>query len=254
MKVILGDEFGVSKCIDTNKKLLESKYGEMKKNNNVISISNMFESQRHLLSITYEKHSQVLNWNNKNLIYSTQSLEGQESYISGVVKHTIDFSSLILGKNNSNIELLRFNEDLVLQNSEVFDTKTKNLQKIANSSVTQEVFLLFKDTPVSILNLETKDIVWRGKNVPHDELDLKAPIYDVDIAQSNENSNVFYTATGYGEIRTYDRRQKKPKADKQIFNRKINRIIMTSDDSYLVVGDTVGNIFLLDYRKSKCTI
>jgi ribosome biogenesis protein NSA1 len=247
MKVIVGDEFGVLKCLDVKKKQLDSKYGEISKNNSVVAINPLFDDDRNILSVAYEKKFQLLNWANKKFLYQAES-----STISSIVKHTVDFNSIVLA-NSSSLEILRFKNDLSYEppNPEIYDLSIKSLQKIANSSVTQDVFLLYKDTPVSIFDLENKKLTWRAKNLPNDELDLKVPIYDVDLAQT-KNPNVFFTATGYGEIRKYDRgvNSKRPVCNKQIYNRKINRIVLTHDDNYLIVGDVLGNIFLLDHRKS----
>jgi hypothetical protein len=252
MKVILGDEFGVLKCIDTGKKQLESKFYEIKKNNNTVGISNLFSDQRHILGVLHEKQFDILNWNNKKVLHNL-SIQGNDksSYISQVIKHTIDFSSVVLASNDNKLNILRFNDECAFISSDEVDLSTKHLQKISNSTVTQDIFCLFKDTPVSIFDLEKRSITWKAKNLPNDELDLRVPIYDVDIAQAKDNANVFYTATGHGEIRKYDRKVKnRPVQDKQIYNRKINRMVLTDDQNYLIVGDTVGNIFMLDHRKS----
>ncbi len=83
-------------------------------------------------------------------------------------------------------------------------------------------------------------------------MDLKVPIWDVDLANSKNNTNIFYTATAYGEIRTYDRKIKNiPVYNKKIYDRKINRMVLSNCENYLIVGDGVGHIFMYDIKKSK---
>ena len=65
------------------------------------------------------------------------------------------------------------------------------------------------------------------------------------------NKKVIYTSTAYGEIRMYDRKVKpRPVEDNKLFKNKINRLLTTSCENYLIMGDTFGNIFFLDRRKS----
>jgi len=65
------------------------------------------------------------------------------------------------------------------------------------------------------------------------------------------NKKVIYTSTAYGEIRMYDRnKQPRPVEDKKLFKSKINKLLTTNCENYLIMGDTIGNIFFLDRRKS----
>jgi hypothetical protein len=36
--------------------------------------------------------------------------------------------------------------------------------------------------------------------LPNDELDLKVPIWDIDVAQVKTKENIFYTSTAFGEV------------------------------------------------------
>ena len=49
----------------------------------------------------------------------------------------------------------------------------------------------------------------------------------------------------------YDRKVKpRPVEDHKLFKNKINRLVPTKCENYLVMGDTIGNVFFLDRRKS----
>jgi hypothetical protein len=89
MKVIVGDEFGLVKCLDTGKKSLESKYGEIKKKSNIIAINNLFDGDKNILVILFEEKLNIIDWNSKNLIYEESSTTQNNSMI---IKYTIDFS------------------------------------------------------------------------------------------------------------------------------------------------------------------
>ena len=51
MKIIAGDEFGLLKCVDTSKKIVETKYGEMAKNNSVVAIDSLYTNKNNIMSI-----------------------------------------------------------------------------------------------------------------------------------------------------------------------------------------------------------
>ena len=88
MKIIVGDEFGLIKCIDTGKKQIDSKYGEIKKKNGVIGIDNLHSDNRNILGILFEYKFQLLDWRDKNLIYEKIDELG---FTSMIIKQTIDF-------------------------------------------------------------------------------------------------------------------------------------------------------------------
>ena len=83
----------------------------------------------------------------------------------------------------------------------MIDLGTKKLQKISDSFSTQEFFCLQKDSPISIFDIQKKQISWKAKNLPNDELDLQVPIWDIDVGQSKKNENLFYVSTSYGEVK-----------------------------------------------------
>jgi hypothetical protein len=91
MKFIVGDEFGILKCVDAQKKILESKYGEIKKNNSVISIKKLTENNNNLLSVLNEQRFYILDWNTKEEKL-TEELKLEGKFNSMVTKHTADFS------------------------------------------------------------------------------------------------------------------------------------------------------------------
>jgi len=251
MKVLVGDEFGLIKLIDIDKKITLSKYGAVNKKNAVIGINNLFDNNN-ILSITHEQNLYVLDWN-KSTIESKPEIKLNEKtlFTSQVVKKTIDFSSIIASRSDNKLNICRYDEELNMKLTEELEIKTKNLHIIKDAANTQEIICLFKDTPISIYNLETNEFTWRAKNLPNDEFDLKIPVWDVDVAFTKQNSEIIYTATAYGDIRQYDIRCKpRPVFDKKISERKINRMLLSNCLNYLTVGDSIGNIIMHDKRKS----
>jgi hypothetical protein len=252
MKIIVGDEFGLLKCIDADKKLMHSKFGEIKKKNATIGIANLFDNNNNILAITHEQDSYILNWEDKDIKSKPDiELKNNCTFTSQVIKRTIDFSSVILARSDNIINLIQYDDELKIISNTEHNIKTQKLQMIKDSQATREFFCLFKDTPISIFDLDKNEISWKAKNLPNDEFNLKIPVWDVDVANSKSNLNLFYTATAFGEIRTYDRKVKpSPVNDNKVLNGKINRMVLSNCENYLTVGDTIGNIYMLDKRKS----
>jgi hypothetical protein len=252
MKVLVGDEFGLIKCVDTEKKLIVSKFGNLSRNNSVIGINNLFEDSNDILSVCHEKDLYILDWSGSNIkVRPNIQINEKTLFTSHVVKRTIDFSSIIISRNDNKLNLFQYDEELNLKFEKELEIKTKNLHIIKDAPSTQEIFCLFKETPLSIYNLETNEFSWRAKNVPNDEFNLRVPIWDIDVAYSDKNNNTFYTATAYGDLRIYDRKAKpSPVLDHKICKRKINRMALSSCENYITIGDTIGNLFMHDKRKS----
>jgi hypothetical protein len=252
MKIITGDEFGLLKLVDVNKKMVISKYGEMKKSNGVVGIDSLFNTDNNTIGVAHEKNFYILNWN-ENLSKSQPELNlGENIHItSQIIKKTIDFSSVVLCRSDNKLTVLQYDEEINLKSNQEISIKTNKLQTIKNSVNTNEIFCLYKDSPLCIFNLEKSQVSWKAKNLPNDELDLVVPMWDTDVVTSQKNNLLIYTSTAFGEIRTYDRKMKAlPVSDNKVCDRRINRMIQSNCDNYLTIGDAVGNISLLDKRKS----
>jgi len=68
MRIIVGDEYGLMKCIDTEKKVVESKFGEMKKNNSILSIDSLYTNSNNIMTVLHQNNFYVLDWNAKNVL------------------------------------------------------------------------------------------------------------------------------------------------------------------------------------------
>lgn len=251
-KVLVGDEFGLLKLVDIEKKLVIGKYGEMKRQNTVLGISNLFENNKDILAVASEKNFYVLNWAEGKVKSDGYCNFGEKMYVtSQVVKRTIDFSSAILAKNDNKLSVFRFDEDFNMTPQEL-DTDTVKLQCIRDAPSTQEIFCLYRDNPIKIFDLERGKMTWSAKNVPNNEYDIKQGMFDTDVAYSKQNPNLFYTSTAYGEIRSYDRKiRPRPMKDNKIYDKKINRVVLSNCENYLTAGDIYGSVYMLDKRKSK---
>ena len=291
MKIISGDEFGLIKLISTQKKQVLDQYGTIDSSKSILNIfSNkkieIKDSNDNSDSKDEEKEEEeeeekneqelnlyvssinenyILNWETKKIISSYKNENPNISFISSTIKFPSPNNSntaFINGTSDDKINIVSFNNENKYLNSKVFwpvDNSNKflkiKLRGIANSiyNNNESVYCLYQNTPIVLYNIEKEKIEFKGKNLPHDELGLKIPIYDTDVVEIKNNPRLNYVSTAYGEIRFYDKKASpKPSLDKKVTKSKINKIDITDDNNYLFVADNQGYCAMLDIRKSFC--
>ena len=289
MKIITGDEFGLIKLISTENKKVIDQYGTMDSSKSIINIfsnykikdNNKRENNSEEIEDEEEEHEEIeeieenlklyvtslhenyiLDWYNKNIISSYNNENNDISFISSTIKFPSNDSNntiFINGTSDSHINIVNFNEENKYKDSSIYmpvDTSNKNL-KIKLSGVSDSiynkdsVYLLYRNTPLVLYNIEEKKIEFKGKNLPNDELNLKIPIHDTDIVEVKNNPRLNYVSTAFGEIRLYDKKASpRPSLNKKVTSSKINQIDITADNNYLFIGDNLGYCAMLDIRKN----
>jgi C4-dicarboxylate transporter len=68
MRILVGDEFGLLKCVDTTKKIVDSKYGEISKNNSVLAIDNLYSSKLDVVTVLHQYQFYVFNWGMQEVV------------------------------------------------------------------------------------------------------------------------------------------------------------------------------------------
>ena len=286
MKIITGDEFGLIKLISTENKKVIDQYGIMDSSKSIINIfsnykikdNNKRENNSEEIEDEEEEHEEIeenlklyvtslhenyiLDWYNKNIISSYNNENNDISFISSTIKFPSNDNNntiFINGTSDSHINIVNFNEENKYKDSSIYmpvDTSNKNL-KIKLSGVSDSiynkdsVYLLYRNTPLILYNIEEKKIEFKGKNLPNDELNLKIPIHDTDIVEAKNNPRLNYVSTAFGEIRLYDKKASpRPSLNKKVTSSKINQIDITDDNNYLFIGDNLGYCAMLDIRKN----
>ena len=101
-----------------------------------------------------------------------------------------------------------------------------------------------------MIDVNTESIVWEGKNVPADELQLKVPMSDLDCAFANQGQTLV-TSTAYGKVRLFDFRvnKKRPVKDKQLDKNALTSLCFLNQSNSLLVGSNIGEVYSLDHTK-----
>ncbi|CAD8155367.1 unnamed protein product [Paramecium octaurelia] len=183
MQIITGDETGLLKLIDLDKKEVIKKYGEQGKEFKIIQILTF-----RIADICFF------------LVLREQSLLLLDNELNEITQIGID-SSPLKGFCNSNHDIyviyanrkinhIKYDEDqnLFLDqetiNSKDFvpltNCKDKYVTSAAISSDQKLLLVTYFGAPPSIFNLQQKKLQWQSRNVKNDELDLQVKMHDYD--------------------------------------------------------------------------
>ncbi|XP_062870076.1 WD repeat-containing protein 74 [Trichomycterus rosablanca] len=107
-----------------------------------------------------------------------------------------------------------------------------------------------KENPLKVWDLQRPDTpVFTAKNVAHDWLDLRVPVWVRDMAFLTQ-SNKIVTCTGHHQVRVYDpAAQRRPVMEVQFGEVPLTVLSVPADESSVVVGNTHGQLAVLDLRK-----
>ncbi|XP_076118829.1 WD repeat-containing protein 74 isoform X2 [Alosa pseudoharengus] len=108
-----------------------------------------------------------------------------------------------------------------------------------------------KENPLKVWDLERPDKpVFTAKNVKNDWLDLRVPIWVRDMAFIPDSDKIV-TCTGHHQVRIYDPSspQRRPVLEVQFGEYPLTALSLPASGDSVVVGNTQGQLAILDLRK-----
>ncbi|KAJ8348493.1 hypothetical protein SKAU_G00270820 [Synaphobranchus kaupii] len=108
-----------------------------------------------------------------------------------------------------------------------------------------------KQNPVKVWDLERPDTpIFAAKNVRNDWLDLRVPEWVRDLAFLPDSEKIV-TCTGHHQVRVYDPAspQRRPVIEAQFGEYPLTALSLPSTPGSVVVGNTQGQVAVLDLRK-----
>ncbi|XP_058016757.1 WD repeat-containing protein 74 [Ahaetulla prasina] len=99
---------------------------------------------------------------------------------------------------------------------------------------------------------QPQEPVFRAKNVRHDWLDLRVPIWDRDM-EFLPGSEKIVTCTGHHQVRVYDPScpQRRPVLEVTFGEYPLTALSLTSDANAAVVGSSHGDVAVIDLRQGR---
>ncbi|CAD8152545.1 unnamed protein product [Paramecium pentaurelia] len=183
MQIITGDETGLLKLIDLEKKEVIKKYGEQGKEFKIIQILTLKISDVSFFLVLREESLVLLD----NELNEITQINIDASPLKGFCDSNHDIYIIY---TNRKINHVKYDQDqnIFLQqetiNSNDFQPLTNCKDKyVTSAAISNDQTLLlityFGGSP-SIFNLKQKKLQWQSRNVKNDELDLQVKMHDYD--------------------------------------------------------------------------
>lgn len=144
------------------------------------------------------------------------------------------------------------NSEITLSFDTCKDDGEHDLQKIRQCPFDKKFYTTGgNENDVQIWNIESEKPeipVFKAKNVPHDNLDLRLPVWVQDLTFLPRTTELVAAGTRYGQVRLYDVREVRPVSNVQFVDHPIMSITATMNDHQVVVGTARGEAGLYDLR------
>lgn len=111
------------------------------------------------------------------------------------------------------------------------------------------------ENDVKLWNLASEnpsEPIFKARNLPHDNLDLRIPVWVQDITFLPRTTEVLGVGTRYGDLRLYDiRTSQRPVSNVKCFDHPVMSISATMNDRQVIIGSAKGEAGLFDLRNPK---
>ncbi|KAJ0390493.1 hypothetical protein ATCC90586_011843 [Pythium insidiosum] len=109
-----------------------------------------------------------------------------------------------------------------------------------------------KERDLNIWSLERQEAVFKAKNVTHDKLDMRVPVWVKDLhflSPGSSNGHRVVVGTGHHHIRLYDTNTKRrPVLQIEHGEYPINALCVSPDETRVFAADTTGCVDVFDLR------
>ncbi len=251
MNIITGDETGLLKIVNTENGEIIA-HGEQGREHAIKGL-NWLKTENSFALIRENGLLQI--WENKSSSYSMQ-LSFQSEILSPVELLTFkNCHETVVFNETGKIAVHSFDMDMKMSNSsfQVGGPLSAGATCSDNGAVFggRERDILFYD-------VNTQQEVWKAKNVPHDKLSLRVPVWITALSFLRPDSDTtsgshIAAGTGHKHIRLYDTSAgRQPHATIDIGDQfRVTALHRGSDEFSLYVGDTAGGLYMWDLRTQR---
>lgn len=238
VNIIVGDETGLLKLINSDTGDVKT-YGQQSRSNQIVKIVAGDSSATHFGVIRI--NGDVEEWAYDENLTDLELCSTVTSQIENpVTAASVDNGILVVNQSGES-SFIRTNVD----QRHDFSLNGPISTCCSSSLMKNSVALGGKERDLYVFDVHNKQIAWEAKNVPHDNLNLRVPVWITAIDILDENTIV--TGTAHKHIRLYDlRTSQRPIKSFDLDSDFRVASLKVTHDSRLVVGDTGGNQFFYD--------
>ncbi|XP_011310518.1 WD repeat-containing protein 74 [Fopius arisanus] len=220
---------------------------------------------QNLVSITSDHEVTAMSWSDENedevlIGYGTKDKKGIKIYECGIASFA---STFICEAGDGSIRGISRYDDAILTAVESGDVKLwrnedmgellveagKNLHRMRPSSVDKNVIATGgNEHKLQLFDLEKQTRIFEEKNVRHDWLELKVPLWISDIGFLSESSQIA-TCSRYGHVRLYDpSAQRRPVINLEVKDEALTTLAVAPKEKHIIIGSGKGIMNLIDLR------
>ncbi|XP_046829005.1 WD repeat-containing protein 74 [Vespa crabro] len=183
-------------------------------------------------------------------IYDTEDMSFTNTFVCDIGQGSINGISrydgaILTAVHSGEIKLWKFNDqDQVILNA------GSNLYRMCHSNVNKKIIATGgKENGLKLFDLEKQKQIFSEKNMPHDFLNLRVPIWISDIAFL-QDSHKIVTVSRFGYVRLYDTNvQRRPMINIEIKDEPLTAVTVPCKEMQVMVGSGKGMMKLIDLRK-----
>lgn len=183
-------------------------------------------------------------------VYDTEDMSFTNTFVCDIGQGSINGISyydgaILTAVHSGEIKLWRSN------NKEQFVLNAgSNLLKMRHSNINKNIIATGgQENRLKLFDLEKQQQIFNEKNMPHDFLNLRVPIWISDIAYLHDSPKIA-TVSRYGCVRLYDPdTQRRPVINMEIKDEPLTTLAIPSKGTQVIVGSGKGMMKLIDLRK-----
>eukprot|EP01041_Mallomonas_annulata_P004138 gene4138-8226_t len=253
-KMITGDETGLLKLVNLKQRNYLTYLPSVGEQNRAFGIRSMCWTESGSEFALLRQNGKIEKWNcnnNENSLSYSNELDSGILDASKCSSCKENNSNIIITGDSGSIKVINTKNDLSILSEFSARGPIASCATCING-----IAVGGNENDLQLWDLTTQQPAWTAKNLPHDNLSLRIPIWITAIAFPSEQSEVngceIYTGTAYKQIRLYDTRHKRqPQLSFEIGEYRVTAILPGVTDRTLYVADTYGGLHLWDVRTQR---
>lgn len=249
LRAIIGDETGLLKLVDVASKAASS-YGQQSRHSGIKGLVWTIQNKEFfLVRVNGSLEYYLIIGNNELVLQDSVQIElgggdvvGLVSNQEGIVAAYTSIGTISRYSLGRNGKIERVADDMTVRGP--LSAVTYNGQQLATGGL---------ENDVQLWDLNKSEVTWSAKNVPHDFLSLRVPVWvsAISFMRTNDtySEHELVTGTGFKHVRLYDVRAKRqPVHTMDIRDFRVTSLAPHIDGRSVFVGDTSGGFNLWDVR------